>query len=109
LRLLQFSRADEGSAFNLHDRIGKGGRLLSQSDCQKLKVARTLLSRKKVLVFDGIIEHLEPAVQQAVIAYLDTIKKEKTVILTAKYAERFLNDEQAVHKNRMEHRYNPAN
>lgn len=109
LRLLQFSRADEGSAFNLHDRIGKGGRLLSQSDSQKLKVARTLLSRKKVLVFDGIIEHLEPAVQQALITYLETIKKEKTVILTAKSIERFINAERPMYEDRIVHKYKQAN
>lgn len=109
LRLLQFSRADEGSAFNLHDRIGKGGRLLSQSDSQKLKVARTLLSRKKVLVFDGIIEHLEPAVQQAVIAYLESIKHEKTVILTAKSVERLIDAERPMNEEKIVHKYKQAN
>lgn len=98
LRLLQFSKADEQGEFNLHYRIGSGGKLLSHSDRQKLKVARTLLSRKKVLVFDGIIEHLEPAVQQAVIAYLDRIKNDKTVILSEKSSERFLHDHSSVHE-----------
>ncbi|WP_121356007.1 ABC transporter transmembrane domain-containing protein [Flavisolibacter nicotianae] len=109
LRLLQFSKADEGGAFNLRYRIGKGGKLLSQSDSQKLKVARTLLSRKKVWVFDGIIERLEPAVQQAVIAYLDTIKNEKTVILTAKSIERPINAERSMYEDRIVHRYKQAN
>lgn len=109
LRLLQFSRADERGEFNLHDRIGKGGRLLSQSDAQKLKIARTLLSRKKVLVFDGIIEHLEPAVQQAVIAYLETLKKEKTVILTAKSVERLIDAERPMNEEKIVHKYKQSN
>lgn len=103
LRMLQFSETNVQGEFNLRQRIGKGGRLLSRSDAQKLKVARTLLSRKKVLVFDGIIEQLEPGVKQAVIDYLDTIKEEKTVILTAISIERSILD------NRIKYRHKQAN
>lgn len=84
LHLLQFSTANDQNEFNVRLRIGKGGRLLSQSDVRKLKIARTLLSKKKIWVFDGIIGQLEPAVQQELMTYLDRIKKEKTVILTTK-------------------------
>ncbi|HWJ92027.1 MAG TPA: ABC transporter ATP-binding protein [Flavisolibacter sp.] len=96
LRILNFSRKNKNDDFDLHCDIGKGGRLLSRSDYQKLKIARTVLSRKKVLMFDGIIEQLEPTVQQAVIAYLEMIKSERTIILTTKYYNGFAGGQQSM-------------
>lgn len=82
LRMLHFSMINKNGEFELHQNIGRGATLLSESDYQKLKIARTLLSKKQILLFDGIIEHLETEVQQAVTGYLEKLKRDKTIVIS---------------------------
>jgi ABC-type multidrug transport system fused ATPase/permease subunit len=84
LRLLRFSMSGKNKEVDLHKYIGPAGRLLSHSDCQKLKIARTLLSKKKILIIDGIIESLDEEAQRAVIFSLEQIKNERTIIISGK-------------------------
>lgn len=84
LQMLRLSIAKEDGKFDLYARIGQGGKLLSRTDRQKLNVARTILSKKRILLFDGIIEQLEPVVQNSVMAYLENLQHDRTIIVTAK-------------------------
>lgn len=81
LHMLNFSAANKNGGFDLDFNIGRSGRILSQTDKQKLIIARTLLSNKGTLLFDNIIENQEPLVQQAIIKYLDQVKYNKIIII----------------------------
>lgn len=89
LRFLRFSFSRTGEEINLHTNIGNSARLLSQSDYKKLLIARTLLSKKKILLIDTLLEDVEKNVQQELFSLFRQLKKDQTIIIDSRYKSMF--------------------
>ncbi|MEM6262961.1 MAG: ABC transporter ATP-binding protein [Bacteroidota bacterium] len=61
----------EASRLDLSDHIGEFGRQLSRSQRQLLIICRALLTRKPILVIDGLLDCLAPEIHQALTSFLE--------------------------------------
>eukprot|EP01060_Flectonema_neradi_P009196 TRINITY_DN16579_c0_g1_i1.p1 TRINITY_DN16579_c0_g1~~TRINITY_DN16579_c0_g1_i1.p1 ORF type:complete len:746 (+),score=153.47 TRINITY_DN16579_c0_g1_i1:58-2238(+) len=64
-------------------KLGWGGVELSSGQCARLLLARTLLSKPKILLLDEVSAHLDPATEDALRNYLNTLRGSTTIINVA--------------------------
>jgi ATP-binding cassette subfamily C protein CydD len=61
--------------------VGEGGERLSGGEAQRVALARAFLKDAPVLVLDEPTAHLDPESEAAVVAAIEELRKERTVLL----------------------------
>ncbi|MFI5149062.1 MAG: ABC transporter ATP-binding protein [Bacteroidia bacterium] len=94
LRTLQFRDNPEEATLDMH--LTERARNLPASERKLLLIARALLTRKQILLLDEPFADLDAKHREIVIALLNELKQEHTILLIDKNADRSVNTDQVI-------------
>ena len=86
---LNFSNILGKGTINLDDKIGENGKYLSKSQYKKVLIVRALLTTKKIILIDEVLESITDNSQSDINLLLNKLKNTTTIISTVKIPAEF--------------------
>ena len=83
VKLVGLTSLIEKSSNGLNEKVGNDGKKLSGGEMQKIAIARALIRKPKLIIFDEITNHLDANSQKSILKVIENLKGKITVLFVS--------------------------